>query len=162
LRAFASARRDVFASLRDVGIKTFGHFRNEFHCLRDFRGSFDFVSSGILSAVSQIGIDCAGQHTPFAEHIRFFSRSSFCLTLAISAPSTSIRPPFTSLNLKSRFAIVFFPEPVGPIIAVVCPGFAVKEISLRASSSAPDNGRNVKKFDKSLFGFVKFRRIPGV
>ena len=55
----------------------------------------------------------------------------------ISLPSSLMHPAVTSKNLGIRLTIVLLPEPVLPIIAVVSPGFAVKLIPDRASSSEP-------------------------
>ena len=48
-----------------------------------------------------------------------------------------MHPAVTSKNLGIRLTIVLLPEPVLPIMAMVSPGFAVKQIPDRAGASAP-------------------------
>jgi len=56
----------------------------------------------------------------------FFRRTSL-LRCFIFTESIRISPSFTSYNLNIRFIIVVLPAPVGPTMAILSPGFILKE-----------------------------------
>ena len=73
---------------------------------------------------------------PFCGTMPICFLSSSCDISLISIPSKVICPLVTSKNLGIKFIRLDLPEPVLPIIAVVCPGLAVNERFSRVFSSA--------------------------
>ncbi len=65
------------------------------------------------------------------------ARSTSGSSVRMSAPLTRTSPPVTSTSLGTRFTSVVLPAPVLPMIAVVLPASARKEMSRSTGSAAP-------------------------
>ena len=79
---------------------------------------------------------CRKTATPFGAHRQFAPRSACWGRLRMSSPPNSTAPPVTSWKRSSSLAMVDFPLPVLPMMAVVSPRRRAKSSPRRVASSA--------------------------